>query len=212
MISFLYSSLFQTLITLFVGLFAIWIYYRQKRDYKSDAANSILLEIQNAERVISRVRESVRTGRLDTDITVMRSDSWGKYSYLFSRDFDRDEWDSITDFYNKSKLLDEAIRFNNTFFTNDVEQIRANRQKILAEYAKKLIDDAESSAPPNPDEVLNKFNQKLEVFDQLYMEKQNQFMYNPQKPINDAKIYIEDLKSLTTTSVGQKLKKLSRTR
>ena len=55
---------------------------------------------------------------------------------LFSRDFDHDEWEVITDFYNKSRLLDQAIKYNNTAFTNDVEQIRTNKQRIfLASFA-----------------------------------------------------------------------------
>jgi hypothetical protein len=45
MYNFLDSNLFQTLIAFFVWLIAIFIYYKQKRDFKSDIAKLIYLEI-----------------------------------------------------------------------------------------------------------------------------------------------------------------------
>lgn len=207
---FLNSNLFQTLAVIVAGLVAYIVYRKQKYDHKKDAANSILLEIQSAERTISKVRETVRNGRLEIDATILQSDSWTKYKYLFNRDFDKDEWDAITDFYNRARLLDGAIKYNNTAFANDVEQIRANRQRILANYAKDLIKHASSSQEQNPDQLMQDFNSKVSVFDQIYMGKQGEFAYNPQKPIDDAKVYLEDLKTITTTTAGQKLKKLAR--
>jgi len=205
---FLNSNLFQTISIFLTGYIAYLIYKQQKSDYKKSAATSILLEIQNAERVISKVRETLRNGLLEIDNIVMRSNSWDKYKYLFSRDFDPDEWEAISRFYNKSQLLDEAIKYNNISFKNDVEEIRANKQRILADYAKELIEEASGSQNLNAEELKNKFEQKVNVFDQVYMNKQISFAYKPQKPLNDAKIYLEDLNTLTTTTIGQKLKSM----
>lgn len=212
MIEFLNSNFFQTIATLFAGLVALAIYIRQKQDRKKDAANSILLEIQNAEKSIEQVRDSVRNKRLEIDVSVLQSNSWEKYKHLFVRDFDRDEWDSIANFYNKSQSLDETIRYNNSGFVNDVEQIRTNRQRILADFAKELLDSAYSDegADRSPEEMIDDFEEKVNTFDNIYMEKQGQFAYNPQKPIRDAETYLEDLTTLTTSTVGSKLKNIAK--
>lgn len=204
---FLNTNLFQTLITLVVGSVAIYIYRRQKNDFKKDTANSILLEIQNAERAITKVREKIALNTLDIDVSVLQYNSWSQYKYLFSRVFDRDEWDMIENFYNKASLLDKAITSNNTAFVNDVEQIRANKQRILADCVKEILD--QSKPDEKPEELIKKFNDKTKAFDDIYMSKQGEFAYRPQKTINDAKIYLTDLPSITTSSAGEKLKKLA---
>lgn len=205
------SNFFQTLATLLAGLVAFEIYSKQKRDRKKDAANSILLEIQHAEKSIERVRESVREERLEIDITILQSNSWEKNNHLFVRDFDRDEWNAISNFYKKSQLLDETIRYNNTAFANEVEQIRINRQRILADFAKDLLDQASADTETdiNAQEMLSNFNEKVSTFDNLYMSKQ-ELPYKPMKPIDDAKTYLEDLSTLTTSSVGTKLKNIAK--
>lgn len=209
--NFFNSNLFQSLVALVVGLVAFAIYFKQKSDYKKDAASSILLEIQNAERIIPRIKESIRNGHLEIDVIVMPSNSWERYKHLFVRNFDRDEWDAITEFYNKARLLDGAIRFNNSAFMNDAEQIRINRQRILADLANEILKRAEQNPNADVSTELKTFNDKLDIFDKLYMDKQGQFSYKPMKPLNDAKLYLEDWVTLTTTSVGAKLKRLTKT-
>lgn len=212
MYDFLNSNFFQTVVALIAGLVAYFIYWKQKLDYKKDAATSILLEIQNAERIIARIRESIRDNLLKIDRTIIQSNNWEKYQHLFARDFDRDEWDTISDFYNKSILLDEAVKYNSLGFTNDVEQIRANKQRILADFAKDLITNASNKLQLNRDssEMISEFNNQVKAFDQIYMSKQGEFAYLPMKPLNDAKIYLEDLRMISTTSVGLKLKRLAK--
>lgn len=201
------SNLFQTIITLIVGMSALYVYQKQKADYKSNAANSILIEIQNAESVIDRARESVRRERLEIDSVVMPTNSWNKYKQIFSKDFDRDEWDAISQFYNKCMRLDESIKYNSSAFANDVEAIRSNRQRILADYVKELLS---IGSEKTPEQALNEFNQKANIFDKVYMSKQGEYAYAPVKPLNDAKIYLEDLRPLSTTTIGQKLKAMTK--
>ena len=204
---FLNTNLFQTLITLAVGSVAIYIYRKQKNDFKKDAANSILLEIQSAERVISKIKEKVRLNNLDIDVSIMQSNSWTFHKHLFARDFDRDEWDQIDNFYNKAALLDKAIAYNSTAFGNDVEQIRVNKQRVLADIVVELLNktNAETDMP----KLLNDFNEKTKAFDEVYMSKQVEFVYRPQKPVDDAKMYLEDLPIISNSNVGAKLKKLA---
>ena len=191
--------------TLLVGLFAFGVYLWQKYDNKKDAANIILLEIKNAERALRKVKNSLSKEILEADIVVMPEDSWSKHRYLFVRNFDRDEWDLITDFYAKCKLIDESIRYNNSAFLNDVEQIRANKQRVLADYTKEHV------KLENTDDEIRDFMEITDKFDTVYMKRQDTFMYLPVKPVNDAKLYLSGISiSLSQSSVGTKLKKIAR--
>jgi len=197
----------QTGIALIVGGLAIWLYKKQKSDFKKDAAKSILLEIQSGEQVITKIRDAVRNKNLDIDVSVLQSESWSKNKHLFVRDFDKDEWESVSDFYNKAALLDDAIRFSKAAFANDVEQIRTNKQRIFADYASDLVKDFKEG--DNADNAQKLYDLKTKAFDTVYMDKQDDFAYKPMKYVNDAKMYLEDFPKMTTSSIGTKLKKIS---
>lgn len=200
----------QTAVTLLVGAVAWIIYKVQKRENKKDAANSILLEIRSAEDAISKVRDAIHKEHLDVDVSVLPSESWSAYKHLFVRDFDRDEWDSISDFYNKAALIDDAIKYNKTAFVGDVEQIRTNKQRVLATYAEDVVKEATyGNDDVNLQQLQETYDVKAKIFDKLYMDKQKEFHYTPVKPINDVKLYLADLPKLSTNSVGLKLKKLT---
>jgi len=201
----------QTAVTLLVGTIAYVIYKIQKSDNKRDAANSLLLEIQSGENAVSKVRDALNRDHLDVDVSVMPSESWSKNKHLFVRDFDKDEWESISDFYNKSSLLDQAISYNKTAFASDVEQIRTNKQRVLATYAEEAVKEATySTETVNGEQLQETYDLKAKTFDKLYMNKQGEFSYTPQKPKNDAKLYLTDMPKLTTSSVGIKLKKIAK--
>lgn len=207
MIEFFNSNGFQTLVTFTVGLAAYIIYRIQKNDEKVNAARSIVLEIQNAEKGIGKVRDAVKKDHLDVDVKILQSESWSSMKKFFVRDFDTDEWDAISDFFNKSSLLDAAIAYNKTAFASDVEQIRSNKQSALARYAAEAIEKADGK---NAEQIRNEYDIKARAFDGLYMDKQGDFAYSPLKPLNDAKMYLEGLNSLSTTTIGQKFKKIAK--
>lgn len=198
------SNFLQTFVTLLVGFVALYVYTRQRKDTKRAAANSIFLEVQYIEHCIPKVKEAVRRGTLQSlDFNILREDSWSKYSHLFSNDFDKEEWEIITDFYANARLLDEAIVQTNKSFEEDIKQIRVNKQRILADITKDTID---SAGAPDGEAIVTQYNQKLEVFDKLYMSRQDDFAYTPVKYLNDAKKCLEDLDKISITSIGTKFK------
>jgi hypothetical protein len=204
--TFLNSNFLQTVVTLVAGLFALYIYTRQKRDHKKAAANSIYLEIQHVERCIPKIKDAVRRGGLNNlDINVLREDAWSKYSHMFSSDFDKDEWETITDFYQTAHLLDEAITESNKAFSEDVAQIRVNKQRIIADITKELL---LSNPDQNPEAAIQTYNQKLDVFDKLYMSRQEEFAYTPVKHKNDAEKCLEDIQKISITTIGEKFKNI----
>lgn len=199
---FLNSSFFVALVTLIAGLCAYFIYRKGQRDFKMDAANILLLEIQNAERLIITIKEKLKKdNQLPNDVYLMATASWKKYQYLFVRDFDRDEWDTIATFYEKCRLLDEAASQNNSYFQKNEEQARTNLLRISADYITQSIDAEE--------EDRKKFLEKARKFQREYLSYP-ELMYSPQKPLNDAMLYLETIpKNLSLTSIGVKLKKLA---
>lgn len=205
----MWANIIQSVITLLVGGFAIGLYIKQKIDEKQNAARIILIEVQNAEQELEKIRETLRKNTLDIDAFCMPNNSWQKYYHLFSKELDRTEWDAISDFYRRATMIDQAIKYNNSLFANDVEEIRGNKQRMLADYVNEVIKEA--SVPNQNTEVLSKnFNERIKIFDQIYMSKQGEFAYRPQKPIDDARIYIEGINKISLTSIGQKLKKIAK--
>ncbi len=76
--------------TFLVGFFAIFIYLKQKWDYKRDAASIILMEIRNAEKVIDLMKKH-GVAISESMEKLLPSNNWIKYNYLFIKNFDRDE-------------------------------------------------------------------------------------------------------------------------
>lgn len=215
LINFFDSNFFVALVTLSVGSAAYIIYRLQKRDAKREAANIILLEIQGAERKLQQIQKSLKKDppTLPNDLRLMQTESWSRLNYLFIRDFDRDEWDSLTDFYNKCQLIDETIKYNNSSFWNDVEQIRSNKQRLLADYAgaaaKKLTGTVDNVTKEDA-ETVKAFDDITEKFDKVYMGKQGRFGYTPNKTTDDAKLYMDQINlRISQSNTGSKLKKLA---
>lgn len=210
-VNFLNSNFFVAFVTLGVGTAAYIVYKLQKRDRKREAANIILLEVQSAERKLSQIQSSLIKDppSLPNDLRLLPTENWSTNRYLFIRDFDRDEWDAITSFYNKCELIDETIKFNNAAFWSDVEQIRTNKQRVLADYAKAQSEKLNGD-PKHDEEVMKKFNDITEKVDVMYMSRQGRFGYTPDKTIIDARLYIAEIDlGISKSVIGTKLKRLA---
>ncbi|HSE61811.1 MAG TPA: hypothetical protein VLA88_05975 [Candidatus Saccharimonadales bacterium] len=215
LIQFFDSNFFVAFVTLLVGAVAYILYRIQRRDRKREIANIILLEIQSAERKLKLIRKSLNQDppTLPNDLRLLPVESWSANNYLFIRDFDRDAWDAIADFYDKCQLIDETIKFNNASFWNDIEQIRSNKQRLLADFANnaaRKLKGAVDNVEDGDAQVLEEFNDLTEKFDRIYMSRQSRFGYAPNKPVNDAKAYVDQVdRRISQSSVGIKLKKLA---
>lgn len=205
--NFLNSSFLIALVTLVAGAIAFYLYDKQKRDSKKDAANIILLEIQSAERILSQVAEDVRAEKLPNKY-LLPTESWSRYKYYFVRDLDRDEWDLITEFYNNAKLFDEAVRYNSSMFQKNEEQIRVNMLRTPAEYVKEYIDGAVSEDEDEETQRLEKIFEKSQKFQKTFLSRVGTLFYSPQKPLTDGTEAFNNInKLLSQTSVGTKLKR-----
>jgi cytochrome c556 len=204
---FVNSQFFIALITLLAGSVAWVVYSRQRSDKKRDIANSILSEIQYAEKAIARVKNYIRdTEKVDINIQTIQMNSWALHKHLFSSNFDEDEWNAINGFFSNAALLNETLKQSNAVFESNAEQIRANMQRALADL---VTDTVVKASTENLESSLKLLNDRVELFDQIYEAKKKEFTFTPMKYINDAQQILDDMTIISTSTAGEKLKKLS---
>lgn len=201
------------------------IYVVRKNDYKRDAASIILLEIKAAEKNRKDAKRTYEQSRSNNPpyisfpekLRLMPDESWTKYKYLFIRDFEPEEWDEIGDYYNNCKNFDDSVEHKDSAFRNNETEIRANLQKMIGLYSRRLAEDTK----PNPDNdpEITKNNAK---FESEYIQKSKRAwdnniatlvnIYNPDKSFNDAEYYYKLIpESIITSSIGARLKELAGT-
>lgn len=221
--SFWESNLLTSIVTLLVGSVAFLIYRKQQNDYKRDAASIILLEIKNAEYQLTQAKEIFIKDRIIPEsILVMRTSSWHRYNYLFVRELSAEEWDLVNRFYEKCEQFDKTVQYNNSFFVKNEEQIRINLHQALAEYTKRYFDELDNVAENDAaarNELYQAINQHhsvlLESFYDTYIQEVakagSNYMYGPDKTINDYELIINTIRTdLSTSTVGIKFERIVR--
>ena len=93
-------------VTVVVGLLAIYIYFRQRRDRKRDAARLILQEIRYAEQQIRNFRIAQSYSLASK---LLPTNSWNDNIHLFIKDLKETEIDMISAFYSKATYIDSLI-------------------------------------------------------------------------------------------------------
>jgi hypothetical protein len=94
------------LITLIAGFAAIYLYLKQKKDHKRDAARLVLQEIRYAEQ---RVRNYRTYATYSFSEKLLPTNSWHKNIHLFVKDLKETEIDLISKFFSNAAYLDEVI-------------------------------------------------------------------------------------------------------
>lgn len=211
------AAIISSSVTIVTASIAIFLYYKGKRDSKRDAANMIYLELLDAERKIKNIKNSTN---ISDDIgPIMKHESWTKWKYLFVKNFDRDEWDSISEFYEKCMLYDEAIISNSATFSKNEEQIRINVHRIVADYIKEAVDAvAKKLGTTDPNKLkdsIDKIREKAETFQSQYLFQNEAIIskpnYSPQKYLDDREKFLQQIDvKISSRPVIQKLKKIAK--
>jgi hypothetical protein len=189
---------FSGLATIITGGVAMWIYFKQKKDSKVQAARVLLMEIRTAEERINQIKEKVQSGFTNDFPSVFPTKNWKTYSHLFISDFDQDEIKAISSFYDYGDLIEEFAKRNNDFFWLTTEE----RARVVQQKLADLVVHAKTQTPSIDLEMLKK--ELLDVF------ASDPYSYAPQKTIDAIKNYTEKVGTITTTSAGTKLKQLAR--
>jgi len=192
MICFFNSSVFIALATFAVGIFAYIIYTKQKRDYKRDAANIILMEIRHAEKVVEQMKMG-SVAITNTTKILLPTNNWIRYNYLFIKDFDRDELDLINNFYNQCSSIDSGL--SQMSISKQLEQKGSSIQNTLAQIAKDSISKADFD------------NKKKNFLDIIVKENCAFYPDAPRSIINQG---LNNLTMITTSTIGNKLKKIAK--
>ncbi len=109
MYTFFNSQFFIALVTLIVGSFAIFLYLKQKEDYKRQAASLILQEIRYAEQLIRASNQGNLGYIYGLAAKLLPTNSWNDNIHLFLNDLEETEIDLISRFYSKTAYLDVLI-------------------------------------------------------------------------------------------------------
>lgn len=96
-------------VTFIVGGFALYVYIKQRKDKKRDAAHLILQEVRYAEQKIRRFRESNPPSYSLSD-RLLPTSSWNENINLFIKDLSESEIDMISAFYAKAHYIDHLIQ------------------------------------------------------------------------------------------------------
>jgi hypothetical protein len=211
--NFVNSNAFVGLVTLAVGSVAFIIYGFGKRDKKRDAAKVLLLEVRSAQRRLKKIKKDLQeNNKLSSDSMVMPSNSWVTNRHMFINDFDAEEWDEISEFYDNCNIIDKLIEYQNSFFWNDVEAIRENKHRMFADFAKKIFDEtvekAKAGNKVSAEDAIKEAQDMVDAYNNMY-EKTFR-LYAPEAVLTDANKYVDRISlNISQTAIGAKLKKLS---
>lgn len=199
-LNFFFIHNLNSVITFIVGLVALVVYLLQKRDTKIKAARVILSEIRNAERSIVDVSGLLARNANDFP-SILPTNSWKKYSYLFATELSQDELEAINHFYGICEKLEDLVKRDNSYFWLTAEY----RAQVVQN---KLADAVEKASSAKTFEVDQK---KLENFLKIILSYANHYYsYSPSKTIISMKATIESIQVLSTSSIGTKLRKIAR--
>lgn len=201
-----------------MGSTAIYIYKKQQRDNKRNAANVILNEIRSSEKLFKDAKTKIVESQKNTKIIqipehhyLMPNESWSKYSHLFIKDFNPAQLAAIDAFYHTCQLFDETIAYNDAIFVEDAKEIRRNVHRALYECISKYAELIDSEKDENKKKVLmEELKKKKNVITAALTNGDYLYTYLPSKPFNNIEIYIDTIDpDLSLSSVGIKFEKLA---
>jgi len=95
------------LVTIVVGLVAVFLYFQGRNDNRRDAAKLILQEIRYADQ---KVRNYRTYSSYNFTEKILPTNNWNKNINLFIRELTESELDLISKFFSSATYLDEVIK------------------------------------------------------------------------------------------------------
>jgi len=194
-LSSLNSDLVVALATLITGFGAWFVYLRKKDDDKKNAATIILMEIRNAEKKIEELKKVSDFSGASGETWLLLSNNWQKYNHLFLNDIDRDELEYVNSFYNQCIIIDKQLSQLYQVFSESLsEKNKIIQQKGIELIFKKTFKDPES-----------------ELFESaIRAASTTDVQFIPDNPNIKIKKALENVRSITTSTCGAKLKKIAK--
>lgn len=205
------SSFLLAVITLLAAGTALYIYRKQHRDERQEAAKAIYSEIVSAQNRLKGIRErffAEQFPALESE-TVLRSENWSRYKYLFVQQLTTDEWNLVDRFYNNCLAYDAAVALNNSYFDEEVKYFF----DAFSQNYRSVLDAFHKANPKGTNALPKALRDDLQKYQDRFLNTDNRrpVVYRPQKPINDARVALVALDSdISLSSAGVKLRAMAR--
>lgn len=211
------SSFFIASATLIVGFAAYFLYKKQKRDEKKDAATILLAEIRNATAILPGVKSRFKkNGALEEGTVLLPGESWGKYKYLFVNDLKSEEWRAVDAFYKNCLTYDEALIEKQSFFAQNTGQIWVSIHKNYHDTLQQHFIDNPSleisqESRGNIVEIPQALSERISAFTDTYIANSTQLAgYDPIKPNTDAERALQEINdNILLSSVSGSLERIA---
>ncbi len=190
-----FSGAIATSLSVFV---VVAIYFGQLRKERREAARILLMEIRNAEKTITDIKNS---GIVTEMTSLLPVSNWQKFQHLFISDLNQDELILLNDFYNLCAIVQQEIdRMKAHLPVSHEEKIRVTQQ-IFGRLAERHLKEDNfkqgSEYIKDRDSVLETLNKEELVF---------------QPSLNAVRIrqYVPNVRYVTATTCDQKLKRIAK--
>ncbi len=179
---------FATLVTAFIA-YIIWL--QQKEEEKVKAAKIILVEIIDCENLFDNIK--INGINLTSIRQLPFENSWNKYKHLFAKTFDGRDLRLVDNFFNTCILINKEL--SEAYSLPDLWR---EKSRIIIERFVQYSEESQSK------QEYESKKQKIKFFEE------DEYWWQPFGP---SKLIVEQVKLLqyiTTTSVGEKLKKMAK--
>src|SRR3972149_979498 len=172
-------------VTFSVGLFAIYLYIKQKIDRKRDSASLILQEIRFAEK---KIRDYSTYKQYQLSDKLLPTNNWNNNIHLFLNDLEENDIDLISRFYSNAEYVDTLI-------------------DKISDFKNKPADFFPISVVPSSQAIAQNSGQSFEGQSPAQMVVVGDPMAETQKILS---MISKNIENVYNTPVGNKLKKISK--
>ena len=197
MYNFFYSNLFQTITILVVGLFVFIIYRANIKEERDRAATILIMEIRGIEEALKKLREVLSNMNIYSSAPIIKENSWEKYKFLFIKYLDQDEYGLISEFYSTACRIEEERSIL-------IKQIIMSFETKCRALHESFVDIAEQKYDIGKEEFLD-ITEK--ITEKVCMNTPGYQSNTPRELMNSL---LQNIKYITTSTAGSKIKKFAR--
>ena len=182
-------EIFNSIVTLVVGLVALGVYWLTKRGEKQNAATIVVMDIRHAEQVVLSILEK---GVVDRTLkNILSENNWAKYKHLFASEFSYDDFAAFNRFFDSCvEIADAKKRMNEVFYASLNAKTSIAQQKIL---------DIQNISSPEAQ------LEKQKIIEAINAEE---FVFEPKEPKERVFRSLQLMGRLSNTVAFEKLKKI----
>jgi hypothetical protein len=195
-------STLSVLATLATAWAAYYIYQKNRKDTRREAAAVLLSEIRSVVRALPAIKvDFQRNNNLVERRYLLENSSWEKYRYVMLSQLGFEQWDALKGFFEAVALYDNAVAINDGYFDANTQQIWINLHK----YYLKVLERAGGV-------ITDSTSQELVAFTDTYVTNMYKHVgYEPHKPVSMADSALDAIdENMLVSTVGEKLIQLAK--